>query len=401
MNEALRRCTFWLLAAVVLTAVWQGEALRQVGTPARAAGLGAAALGGLSWLLYGRRYRLGPAQVALVGLAGWAFASVLWSERTGTTFSYALTLAQLTLFVVLVWEFADRPGDVERLMGALVGGCLLTALSVVTAARPAPDTVRFTANGFNENDLGTMLALAVPVAWYLFSRVGHAVVRLLCAVYVVVGSTGVLLTGSRGALAVLAVALCVVPVTWSRLPGLLRVVVVLAVVVAAVLVSDVVPHETAARLDTLPGAATSSDMTGRVPLWEASVQVIDRHPWLGVGGGAEQLDIERRTSVALLPHNTYLSVAAGLGVVGLALFALVGVLTAVGTRALPVLDRRVLLVLLLALLVGLVPLHWELQKPLWIVLALVLGAGVQPTRSVDPPSRSASPPSRHLESAHA
>lgn len=373
MKAALRRTTFWLLCAAVLGATWQGGKLSSLGTPARLLGLLATATGMLAVALHGRRERLSEVHLAVLALGGWALLSVFWSQDPAASFTYAGTVVQLGVLVLLAWEFGDLPQDTERLMTAYVTGCALSAVSVLTAPSAQLWQGRVSANGFNENDLGTTLALGIPMAWYLGARATSAVRTGVMSSYLVLGSLGVLLTGSRGSLVVLVIGLAVLPLGWRQTNRGTRVLVVAAIAVGVFAMASAVPPETAHRLEQTPTAATSSDLTGRVPLWKASLQIVEEHPLVGVGGGATPLAIERAISVRQSSHNTFLSIASGLGIVGLLLFCAVLVLTALRAWTLRGREATAVRVLLPALLVALLPLHWETQKPPWIVLAVVLG----------------------------
>jgi len=337
-------------------------------------GLLAAVLALSTVALHGRRHRIVELHAVVLLLVGWALLSVLWSSDPASTLMYAATLGQLALLLLLAWEFGDRPGDVRRLMTAFVAGCALSAVGVLASGSGTTgEEARLTANGFNENDLGSTLALGVPFAWYLAARSRTPLGTAIFSGYLVLGSLGVLLTGSRGALVVLLVALALVPLGWRQTSGWGRVLVATCLVGGALAAIAVVPAETFDRLRSTTTAVSDTDLSGRVPLWQASLDVIEEHPLLGVGGGATPVAIEQAISERESSHDTFLSVAAGLGFVGVTLFTVVLLLAAHRVARLPARERGFASAALAALLVALLPLHWELQKPLWIVLALLVG----------------------------
>ena len=373
MTRALRRTAFWLLWAVVLTVPWQGvDLLQSLGTPSRIIGVVAAVAGLTSLALDGRNHRLGPVHLLVLALAAWISISVLWSGAAGTGRAYAETFAELTLLVLLIWEFADLPGDASRLMVAYVAGCTLSSVGVITSSGTNAATVsaRFTANGFNENDLGSMIALGVPIAAYLALRLRRRWSRALCVGFLPVGVTATLLTGSRGSLAVLAVALLMVPSCWAALSRAQRGFGVGVLGVTALAVVQLVPATTFTRLAQIEPSSAGT-LTGRAQLWRASARIVNDHPWFGVGAGSVPDRIGHTTGVLLGSHDTFLSLAAGTGFIGLALFVAVLVTAGMTGATMRGLDRGFVVVLLVALIVALLPLHWELQKAVWIVVALV------------------------------
>ncbi|MFA9430133.1 O-antigen ligase family protein [Egicoccus sp. AB-alg2] len=391
MHRSLRRTTFWLLVATVFTLPWQGSILLPaIGTAPRLLGLLAGATAAVTLFLHGWHRRILDVHVLAGALAGWAILSLLWTLDAERTRTYVVTFVQLVLLLLLVWEFADIPGDTVRLLRAWVLGCAVGAVGVLlTLGETATD--RHSAFGFNENDLGSLLALGVPVAWYLARRAGPGRERWLSAAYLPLGALGALLTGSRGALVVLAVGLAIVPLTVQRRTAAHLLVAIAGLLAAGAVVIAAVPPETEARLFTVADELREGDLSHRLPLWQAAVGSIGTHPVGGIGAGTGDLEIANRTGIPQRAHNTFLSVGMELGVVGLALLLLVIVVTVLRTTSMPRLDRVFARVLIAALLVAMVPLHWELQKAVYALLAIVLCLAAE-NRPVSPdPSARRSP----------
>ena len=72
-------------------------------------------------------------------------------------------------------------------------------------------------------------------------------------------------------------------------------------------------------------------------------------------------------------HNSYLSVLVEEGIVGLMLYLSMMLSVFFAVFSLPRLERRFALVLFATLAVAMLPLSWEDQKPVWIVLAVLVG----------------------------
>ena len=372
MHRSLRRTTFWLLVATVFTLPWQGSILLPaIGTAPRLLGLLAGATAAATLALHGWNRRLLDVHVLAVALAAWVVLSLLWTLDADRTRTYLVTFVQLVLLLVLIWEFADEPGDAVRLLRAWVLGAAVGAAGVLLTLGEAASE-RHSAFGFNENDLGSLLALGVPVAWYLSRRARTTWERWAWAAYLPVGAVGALLTGSRGALVVLLVGLAVVPLTVRRRTATQLGIAVAGLVAVGIAVAAVVPAETEARLLTVGEEVREGDLSTRLPLWQAAAGTIGTHPVGGIGAGAGDLEIANRTGIPQRAHNTFLSVGMELGVVGLALFGLMIVVTVLRTTGMPPLERAVSRVLVAALLVAMVPLHWELQKAVYALLAIVL-----------------------------
>jgi O-antigen ligase len=199
---------------------------------------------------------------------------------------------------------------------------------------------------------------------------------------------GVFLTGSRGGLAGLGVALLAGLVFAGR-GRRIRVLPVAAVAVAlavlyVVAIAPPIVRERIAR----PG-----DGTGRADIWRVGVEMVKANPVLGVGAGnfrvrSPQYVLEagliRRSDLIvdkpLVAHNIYLAVLSQLGIVGLLLFlGIIGSSLAAAARAANAFARqrdeemellaRAVFVALCGILVAGFFGSWSFSKPLWILLA--------------------------------
>lgn len=371
MTFLSRRTAFWALWVAVFALPWQGTMLLPgIGTVSRSAGLVAAGAGIAAWTLGGRRAPLADGLVPLVLLAGWSVVSIAWTSDVDGTIDYVTTVAQLALLAVLLWDLTDSDVDVRRLMWAWVLGSYVGAVGVVSAVATI-SAERATAFGFNENDLGSILALAVPIAWYLGVRARRPLSRLVAWGYLLVGTVAVLSTASRGASLVLVAGAAVLPLAARTAPLRRRIAIGTALVVIGGLMLTVVPDAAQDRLGSVAAEVRGGDLNDRTPLWSTAVDILSERPLLGTAAGAADVDVADRVGYASGVHNTYLSVAMQLGVVGLGLFLLALLVAALRLRPLVGPERVIGQVLLGALVIAMVPLHWELQKVVWVALALL------------------------------
>jgi hypothetical protein len=72
---------------------------------------------------------------------------------------------------------------------------------------------RFFAGGADPNSLGMTLALGVPIAWYLSLTAKRPLTRWLRRAYRPLAMFATVLTGSRGAMIAMMVALLIIPLT--------------------------------------------------------------------------------------------------------------------------------------------------------------------------------------------
>ena len=140
--------------------------------------------------------------------------------------------------------------------------------------------------------------------------------KLLAFAYLPVGLAGVLLTASRGGFVAALVALggCLL------LMGSLRrrfIAVTLSLPAIVVLLWFLAPHETLARITTIPEQLQHGDLNQRLNIWHAGWQAFARAPFCGTGAGTFV------DAAGLAPidtaHNTALSMALEGGIVALIL----------------------------------------------------------------------------------
>jgi O-antigen ligase len=312
--------------------------------------LGAAALA-LAWrMARGESVRATPRTVSLPAAAFFAFAfvSLLWAQdiEAGTNLLVFFTVPFAVLFAAVARS--PFPGWLPRALGVAAVG-LAAVFAGVGLWQAATHELFFFAPNLEVSNantdyfrvtslfgdpslygrhvvLGIGIVLAVLAAGRLSAWQGIAVLALLWA--------GLLFSYSQSSMVALAVVILGVALAAGdrrvhRAVGALALVAALAAggfVTAKLLQGDTLAHLT-------------SDRSDRV---EDTVRVIEEHPVRGVGIGSQprasrELAGSERPTPSFVSHTTPLTVAAELGVIGLALYLwlLLG-----GARAIAEVRRR-------------------------------------------------------------
>ena len=284
------------------------------------------------------------------------------------------TYLQLFLVLWMIWELAPSRKRQLGLLTAYVFGAYVSAFSTIMALRRDTGARRFSAGGFDANDLAAILALALPMAWYLGTVHHRPLVRFLCRAYLPLGVLAIGLTGSRGGMLATIVALLIVPLTMTKLSVGRLVTTIALVVISGSLAVAYVPETVIERLATTRSEVQEGRLGGRLKLWVAGSKAFARRPMLGYGTSGFRNAIApylpTRPQVA---HNSYLSVLVEQGIVGFVLYSLMFFAVFRAVLGLPTLDRRFSLILLATLGVIMIPLTWEDHKALWFILAALLG----------------------------
>jgi O-antigen ligase len=304
----------------------------------------------------------------------WACAGAFWATDPGRMNLKVQRFIQLLLMIWMLWELATTPRRQRALLLAYVFGAYVAAYKTfgVYYSELGTTNVRFSAPNFDPNDLGMLLALAIPMAWYLGSTMEQPLLRWVARLYIPMGLVAIGLTASRGALLASIVGLSIIPFTLRRISkGLIIALVPLALLSVFLMVSFV-PATSWQRFSTTRSEVTEGSLNERRDIWMAGLQTVQRHPLQGTGPGGFDAAVAPILGSDHAAHNAFLSVLVEEGLIGLFLYLAMVSIVFLRIRTLPHLEQRFQLILLLALLVAMLPLTWEDRKPVWFILGLLV-----------------------------
>jgi O-antigen ligase len=354
------------------------------GTISKLVGLVTAVVGVLA--VFARRRARPPAlfHVFAACFVIWVGLTSIWTmdpDTSGKTFRLVVQVAAIPW---LIWELAGTPKLRTGLLQAYVLGAYVAVLSILSnwhnglstrgtgGELTTNSTGRYSVEGFNPNDLGLILVLALPLAWYLSLTHRNTILRWINRLYIPLGTVAILLTGSRSSMIGAIMALTIVPLTLGRLSFGMKVGVVTLVSATLLVGAIVLPEKTLERLSTTREEIESGTLNDRRVIWQAGLQLFQLHPIRGVGAGAFPQAVEPFLGYRKTAHNTYLSVLVEQGAVGFTLLMLMLLSIFLHVRFSPPQERRFVLVILFTLIVGLIPRGWEFQKAFWLILGFLL-----------------------------
>ncbi|MBC8167513.1 MAG: O-antigen ligase family protein [Bryobacteraceae bacterium] len=375
----ISRIAFWLLAAFVFTIPFEKSiALPGVGTLTKILG-GAALVAGISSAAAHRNLRFPNLAILMAAVfIVWNWATWLWSLDRAATLVRAITLTQLGLLLWLVWQICRTARQQRLLLAAYAAGATVASIATIVRYGQHLQTYwnRYAAPGFDPNDLGITVSIAIPVALYLASRSTSGVASIF-RIAVVLYCTAILLTGSRTALIASLAAFTLVAWTWrnsstgQRISGLAL---TLLLISGAVLLA---PKESRSRISTIGRELTQGTLHNRTTIWKAGVKVLRRYKLVGAGAGAYPAAVKPLIGVPGRPgheyvaHNTFLSVLVETGLIGFALFIAFLAVIATFIWVMPNPERAFWTVALAVWVIGASTLTWEHRKPGWLLFALV------------------------------
>lgn len=350
-----------------------------LGSIPRLVGLVASGVG-VVYILARRRIRpLSWFHVFAVLFVLWAGVSSFWSIDPGATRARVITLLQLAIFMWLLWEIAWSPERGRALLQAYVLGTCIAAVAtihnyvsgVAWMVSVYGEAVRFVALNQDPNELGVILSLGLPMAWYLGLAPPRRRIARMWHLYLPLGLTAILLTASRGAFLAALVALMIVPWTLGRVHLRTQVALFALLVASLALASSLVPDASVERILTIRADVEAGHFGGRGAIWMAGLEVAREHPLVGVGTGAYGTAVAPTLHQERASHQTFLQILVEQGIVGLVLFLAMVAAPIKPLRHLPPLQRRLWIVLLACLMVGSLSLHLVYRKYFWFVLGLL------------------------------
>lgn len=372
---SMRRIAYLLLMATLVTIPFEDiYKLPGVGTMSRVFGFLTFAAWALSAFAEGRMRQPDAFHTFAFGLVAWIGLSLFWSLDSNTTLERIETSLQLLALSLVIWDLCDSNRAVRAAIQALVVGLWFAAISVFMNFAQGVEAYygRFSASGADPNYMSMMLALGMPLAWYLSLHTEQRQVRLINILYVPVAGLAMGLTGSRGGFLAGFVAIGYILSTVGRLKpaGLAALLVVVGAAVAGI--SVVVPDTTIERIVSVGDEISEGDLNGRAGIWLEAWDAFAQQPVAGIGAGASRAVLP----TGKVPHSVAITIGLELGIVGLALFAGMVAASLRSARWLPRLDRRMWLSVVAIWAIGSLSLSLETRKLTWILFSLLLGATV-------------------------
>jgi len=383
--SGLGKLAFASLWLFVFAIPWEDAVtISNFGTSARLIGMLTGGLGIFAILERGKLRRPAPGHLLMGLFVSMAAISYLWSLYPEGTLTQVFTYIQLFTLVWLIWELAPRARAQVRLMQAYVFGTFVSGIDTVYLYLSHQESAyqRYAGARLDANDLGLMMALSIPVSYYLLVQCKGRIVWVYRLQLVLAGTT-VLLTASRGATLAGLVAIFIVPFTHTRLKARQKIAVILTVSLLVCGALFFVPSTSWERLSTTPNEFAQGTLTGRTVIWKAGWELFRSHPFVGIGANAFRVLVSRvlaepiRTGNDMLPpappaHNTFLSVLVEQGVIGFSLFCALLVVLALSVRTLAPFPQKLWIVCLGVWVVGVSSLTWEMRKPTWFFFGLLM-----------------------------
>jgi O-antigen ligase len=371
--SALNAAAFALFCLFVFAIPWENAlVLAGVGTIGRLLGLVAFPAGVLAVFASGRVRGFSTPMVLMVLFVAWGCLSYLWTADAEVTSTLVFSWAQNLGMVWLIWELAPSRERQLWLMRAYVLGTLVSAGDTVIRYLGGQEVYyqRYAGSGFDPNDLGVLLALSLPMSFYLASTEKRVVVAWIYRVQQVAAVVAVGLTSSRAALIAMIAALTYVPLAALKLSWREKCALLLLIFVAGGCLLAFLPESSWERWAGLGTELQQGNWGARTLIWSVGLEIFEANPLIGVGAGTFPI-VAQQLAPPIGAHNTFLSILVENGLVGFGLFTMLLLSLAVPALRLPTLQRNLWLIVLAVWAAGAFTLTWENRKPTWFLLGLL------------------------------
>jgi O-antigen ligase len=316
----------------------------------------------------------------------WTALSVLWSADPRQSMRQVFTWAQSLALVLILWDvFRTRTAILAGLQAYVLGAYVAVGGAIANYFGSNPfysNYDRFSPGATNPDGFGFIIALGIPVAWYLASSVSTArsrrVYRAANLAFIPLAFLGLALSGTRTAAIAAVVGMAFGLASLTRLRPMARIA-ILAVLLYAfwALLPVVQPLASFQRLGTTAAEATQGDLNGRLQQWRTGLAVFSEHPVLGVGANMYR----SVNDLGKVAHNSFISVLVELGLIGIVLFGVVLVIAVVHALSQPTWDRNFWITVLLVWAIGASTLTWEDRKTTWLFLTLLVASAALASRN--------------------
>lgn len=320
----------------------------------------------------------------------WSMTTFFWTIDPEQSMVGIKTLVQLLVFAWLIWEFAVQEREQTALLAAYVFGAYVSIASILYyfSLGIQSSWFRYSAHGFDPNEIGLILALGVPIAWRLALTEKRWWLAPVYYLYVPLAFLAITLTASRTAFVVVLVAALYVLWTLSRAHWVSRLASLIIVLAAIGSLLFLVPEYSLERLSSLTSSVMGGRLNIREYIWARGLSVFSEDPLLGIGITGFRTGVEQFKTGGFAPHNLFLSVLVEQGLIGLMLFLAVLIAAALHVMRMPALQSRMWLMLIIAWGLGVMTLGWQNAKPTWFLFAMlaVQGASAAESRTGHLPS---------------
>jgi len=378
----MRSIAFALSLVFIFLVPWEGVARFPVGTMARTLGLVAGAVWLATVIIEGRLRKLSVYHIMVVLFVLWNALSLFWSADPNRSMAHLRTWVQTLVLVFIIWDlYTTQEAILAGLQAYILGAYVAVGTAVqnyLSGNAYYTNYQRFSPGDTNPDGFGFILALGIPLAWYLAAskstnRLGP-LWKFINYAYIPAAFLGLALSGTRTALVASLVGMAFGLISLTRLRIWARIaIVILLTGVIIYLWPRVATLESFQRLGTTGTELTEGDLNNRTNNWREGFDAFVEHPIIGVGSNMYR----SINSLGKVGHNSFISVLVELGLIGFLLFGIILAIVINQAWSHPSKwDRSFWLTVFAVWTIGSSTLTWEHRKTTWLFLSFIVASAI-------------------------
>lgn len=379
----MRTIAYMLSLVFIFTIPWEGVVqLPGLGTAAKLMGFALVAFWLATVVITNRLRKPGPFQIAVSLFVLWNAVSVFWSDDPIRTVEQVVTWIQLLGLVFILWDlFTSRAALLAGLQMYVLGAYVAfgsAAYNFLSGNVFYTNYQRFSSGDTNPDGFGFILALGIPVAWYLAGSKNTSkmsgLLKFVNYAYIPAALLGIALSGTRTALIASLVGMAFGLASLTRVRLWIRGAILLFLISAATFSLPYLQTLTSfQRFSTTGTELTEGDLNQRGGLWREGLAAFTEHPLTGIGSNMYR----SVNSLGKVAHNSFISVLVELGLIGFILFGTILMIAAMQALAHSKWNASFWLTLLLVWAIGASTLTWEHRKSTWLFLSMLVVSAAQ------------------------
>jgi len=377
----LRTIAFTLSLVFIFFIPWEGVIkIPGAGTAAQLIGLSLAVFWVLA-VVSSRRLRKPDAfHIVFCLFVMWNAASFFWSADPDETAIHLRTWIQLLVMVIILWDlYTSRAALFSGLQAFIIGEYVAIGSAInnfFSGNAFYTHYQRFSASDqSNPDGFGIIVALGIPVAWYLAASKSTSklswLLKLVNYAYIPAAFLGIILSGTRTALIAAIPAMAFGLYSLTRLRPSARIAIFMLLVPAIIILfPHVQPLRSYQRFSTTATEITEGDLNNRTNNWHQGLASFASHPLIGVGSNMYR-SVNR---LGKLAHNSFMSVLVELGMIGFIFFGIILTIAFIRAWGQRKWDSRFWLTVLIVWTICASTLSYEYRKATWLFLSLLISS---------------------------
>ena len=371
----MRKFFFISLWLLIFSIGWENIfVVPGVGTISHVLGIGCFLIAILAYCFNPVLRKLSIFHILISFYLGWNAISYLWSNYPAVSLKTLITQFQLFVLIWLIWQVSQDKKSIKILEQAYVLGLLISIIAIFISYLKGEQSVylRYSALGFNANDIAIAIAFGIPLSWFLFLEFNNIFLKFVNFVIMICSLAAIILTGSRSGMIVGSIGFLYLLIVFSDINMRQKIITCLILLSCVAIIVFFINSATFQRILTVKSELTHGTWGGRIIIWKIGIKQWFDNPILGIGIGCFKQTVKWQGHVAS-SHNTFLQILVETGIVGFILFMAINSLLFKKIISLPLLERKLFFIIFIAIFLGLSVLSWGLRKQLWIIYAFMIG----------------------------